>query len=231
MYEKETIIDKIGRLISIAGNAILMNLVFLLCCIPVVTIGQAWSGLLSAVRYSIRGDKWQDGFKAGFKHRFLRGTVAWCVMLAVDVYFLMDVMGAYAAMPTDPNATVPLIAACVVFALCAMVTMALPLLNVYVPTPVGDWVRNAVNMVFKVPLELLAAAGLFWAPVVTFLLWPGVFFYLLMIFVTAYFALIASGITLLMKNALVHYLLQARAAGNLLAEEGKVKEAAPEEDE
>ena len=50
MNEKPTILEKIGRVLSIAGNAVLMNLLFLLCCIPVVTIGQAWSGLLSAVR-------------------------------------------------------------------------------------------------------------------------------------------------------------------------------------
>lgn len=220
MHEKETILDKLGRLISIAGNAILMNLLFLVSCVPVVTMGQAWCGLLGAVRYQIRGDKWLDGFAAGFKKRFWRGTVSWCIMLAVNAYFLLDVMHAYAAMQTNSGATAPFIAACVMFALSAMVTMALQLLNVYVPTPIGQWVRNAVNMVFKVPLELLAAAALFWLPWVMLLLWTGAFLYALMIFVAAYFAIAAAGITLLMKNALIHYLLDARATGTLLAEEG-----------
>lgn len=234
MHEKETIIDKIGRLISIAGNAILMNLLFLAACIPVFTIGQAWSGLLSAVRYNIRGEKWFDGFKAGFKRRFLRGTVSWCVMLVVDVYFLLDVIynhhfytqggetaGAY---------MVPMIAAFVMFGLVIMVTISLQLLNLYVPTGVGEWLRNAVNMVFKVPLELLVAAALFWAPVVMLFLWPGIFYYLIMIFVTAYFAMIAAGITMLMKNALIHYLVEARTAGTLLAEEGRLGEKETQEE-
>ena len=231
MQEKETILDKLGRLISIAGNAILMNLLFLVSCIPVVTIGQAWSGLLGAVRYNIRGEKWLDGFKTFFTRRFLRGTVVWCVLLAVNAYFLLDVVYAYHILQENPDALIPFIAACVMFALVAMVTMSLQLLNVYVPTPVGQWLRNAVNMVFKVPLELLVAAALFWAPVVMFAIWTGAFFYALMIFVAAYYALAAAGITLLMKNALVHYLLQARVDGTLLAEEGQGRETAQQEEQ
>ena len=218
MQEKGTIFEKIGKAINIAGNAIGMNLLFLVSCLPIVTIGQAWSGLLSAMRYNIRGDKWFHGFQAGYKNRFWRGTAAWCIMLVVNVYLLLDIHYAYAA-----GATVPLIGACVMFALAAMVTMSLQLLNVYVPTKTGEWVRNAVNMVFKVPLELLVAAALFWLPAVLFLLWTGIFAYTIMIFVAVYFTLAAVGSTMLLKNALVFYLLQARADGTLLADEGKMK--------
>lgn len=222
MYEKETIIDKLGRLISIAGNIILMNLMFLVACIPVVTIGQAWAGLLSAVRYNIRGEKWFDGFKAGFKKRFLRGTIAWCVMLAVDIFFLRDVLIYFRAVQVDSGATVPFVAACLMFALATMVTMSIQLLNVYVPTPTGSWLRNGVDMVFKVPLELLVAAALFWAPVLMFEMWFDGFIFAVMLLITAYFGLIAAGITMLMKNALIHYLVEARTAGILLAEEGRM---------
>lgn len=220
MYEKETIIDKIGRLISVAGNIILMNLLFLIACIPIVTIGQAWAGLLSALRYSIRGDKWFDGFKEGFKKRFLRGTIVWVVMLVVDFYFLQDVVYNYRALMETSDAMVPFIASCLIFGLTAMVTMSFQLLNVYVPTRLGDWLRNSVNMVFKVPLELLVAALLFWLPLIALELWPDAFFWAIMLLLTVYFALVAAGITMLMKNALIRYLVEARSDGTLLAEEG-----------
>lgn len=226
MQEKETIIDKLGKVISIAGNAIGMNLLFLVSCIPIVTIGQAWCGLLSAVRYNIRGDKWFDGFKAGFKTRFWRGTIAWCIMLLIDVYALLDINHTYAA-----EAVVPLVGACIMFALAIMVTLSLQILNVYVPTRVGDWVRNAVNMVFKVPLELLAAAVLCWLPVLLFVLWTGVFAYSVTIFIAVYFTLAAVCATLVLKNALIFYLLQARTDGTLIADEGKKKPAAAADDE
>ncbi len=221
MMEKETILDKLMKVLNIAGNAILMNLVFLLACLPIITIGQAWCGLLTAVRYNIRGDKWQNGFKDGFKTRFLRGTIAWVIMLAVDLFFMLDMFNTIELVGFD----IPSVMACIVFALMIMVTFSLQILNVYVPTKIGQWLRNATNMVFKAPAQLLVAAVLFWVPVAMLRAWDGVLIYMIMIFVTIYFVLVAVVGTLVLKNTLLYYLLDARATGTLLGEEG----SAPEE--
>lgn len=220
MQEKETIIDKIGKVLSKVGTVVLMNLVFLVCCIPVVTIGQAWCALLSAIRYQIRGDSWWDGFKFGFKTRFLRVTVAWVGLLAVDVLMLMDVLQYTQA---QVSLMYP-IASCVMFAAMTMLTMAFLFLNVYIPTSVGDWVKNATGMVFKAPLQLLCAAAMFWAPVLLCLYRFDYFFYIVMIFVVAYFMIAGLVSTILLKNVLMDYLVEAREAGTLLAEEGRVIE-------
>lgn len=227
--EKPTLLDKIGKAISIAGNFILMNLMFLLAGLPVVTMGQAWCGLLTAVRYNIRGDKWQDGFKAGFKNRFLRGTVAWVIMLAVDLFMMVDLFETVEQVGFD----IPSVMACVVFALMIMLTFSLQILNVYVPTNIGQWLRNAVNMVFRVPVELLGAAVLFWVPFVMLWRWTGAFLYTIIIFLTVYFTLAAVAGTLALKNALIQYLLDARVDGTLIADEGKKPEPedAPHEQE
>ena len=225
MNEKPTILDKISRVISIAGNAVLMNLYFLVCSIVVPLMGQSFTALLTAVRYNIRGDKWQDGFKAGMKNRFWRGTIAWCIMATVDVYFMLDVV--HCIISQAPP--VPTVSACVVFLLMTMVTFALQILNVYVPTGIGDWVRNAVNMVFTVPLELAICALAFWMPVLMAFLWPFALWYTAMIFIVAYFVLMATATTMLLKNALIQYLVDARAEGTLIADDGKKKEADEEE--
>lgn len=232
MYEKPTILDKISKVISIAGNAVLMNLCFILCSLPIVTMGQAWNGLLSAVRYNIRGDKWQDGFKAGFKTRFWRGTIVWCVMLLIDVYFMLEVVESIIIKLEHPEVSiVPVIGACLVFLLMTMVTFALQLLNIYVPTAVGDWLRSAVNMVFKVPLELAVCAILFWLPYLLVFLYPWAIWYGAMILLTAYFVLMATGGTLLLKNALIQYLVEARAEGILIADDSKQKDLDEDADE
>lgn len=232
MYEKPTILDKIGKVISIAGNAILMNLCFILCSLPIVTMGQAWSGLLSAIRYNIRGDKWQDGFKAGFKTRFWRGTLTWCVMLLVDLYFMKEVIESITIKMLHPEVSiVPAISASLVFLLMTMVTFALQILNIYVPTALGDWLRTSVNMVFKVPLELAICAILFWAPYLLVFLWPQAIWYGAMVLLTAYFVLMATGATMLLKNALIKYLVEARAEGILIADDSKQKEPDEEADE
>lgn len=219
MNEKETLIDKLGTWINRAGTGLMMNLMFLLACLPIVTIGQAWHGLMSALRYNIRGESWFKGFKKGYKTRFLRGTVAWVLLLLVVLKMLFDLV-AY----LEADVIVPAIAAGFVFALMAMLMTAFMTLNVYIPTSVGNWITNSVNMVFKAPLQLLVCAALFWAPVIMIMFWPDIAFYVSMVFVVMYFTLVGMAHTVLLKDVLVDYLVQAREDGTLLAEEGALKE-------
>lgn len=230
--EKETMLDKINKVLSIAGTTILMNLLFLVSCLPIVTMGQAWCALLTGIRYSIRGDSWWQGFKQGFKTRFWRGTIAWCLMLIPNIYFLLEVHYGYAQLEVATGYLAQLIPACLMLAMTTMVTSALLILNVYIPTSVGNWVRNATNMVFKAPLMLLAAAVAFWLPILLALLRFDLFYYGLLIVVAAYFPLAGLCTTVALKETLMSFLIDARADGTLLAEEGKQREVKEEtEDE
>ena len=218
MKEKETLIDKLGAWINRAGTALMMNLLFLLACLPIVTIGQAWHGLMSALRYNIRGESWFKGFQKGYKTRFLRGTVAWSLLLVLVMKMLFDLV-----YNLENDLLVPAVASAAMFALMAMLLTAFMTLNVYIPTSVGNWITNSVNMVFKAPLQLLVCAALFWAPVVMIMFWTEIAYYVSMVFVVMYFTLAAMAHTVILKDVLVDYLVQARENGTLLAEEGAFK--------
>lgn len=214
MNEKSTAMEKFSKVITLAGTAILMNLLFLVACLPVVTIGQAWAGLASALRYQIRGDKWFAGFQVGYKNRFWRGILAWCIMLPVNAFMLSDVNDALAQ-----GAVIPLIFAGLMFLLTAGLTVSLLMMNVYIPTKVGDWITNSVNMVFKAPLQLAVSAFVFAFPVMSLLLWFDIFYYAAMVFLAAYYTVAALVVTMLLKQPLIHYLLDARAKGILLTDD------------
>ena len=221
--EKETILDKLNKVISFAGRVILMNLLFLVCCLPIVTIGQAWCALFTGIRYQIRKDSWFEGFRKGFKTRFWRGLIAWCVMLIPNIYFVLELHHGFAQVFVANNSanTVQFISACVMLAMTTMVTAALLMLNVYIPTKIGTWITNATAMVFKAPIMLLIAAGLMWLPVLLGVLRMDWLFLTLMIFLVAYFPLSGLVSTLALKGTLMDYLIEARANGSLLAEEGR----------
>ena len=288
MKEKQNWTDKLFNVITMAGTAILMNLMFLIACIPVVTIGPAWCGLMSSVRYNIRGEGWFAGFKKGYCTRFWRSLIIWCLCLPVCLFFLHDlniavktvqgvvpVAQSVAVQPGDETvagngpeaseatlvtdatevtaatntatdgskpvsdenfvlqtgATVPNIINCVIsglfFAMAAMVTVSLLTLNVYIPTTVSNWIKNGVNF-FRRPLELLVAAALFWAPLLMFVFFPELFFFAIMVFIAAYFALGAVCGTMILKDPLIDFLIDARADGTLLAEEGSAVNAGEE---
>lgn len=241
MKEKETLLDKITKVINYAGSVILMNLLFLVACLPVVTIGAAWSGLVTALRYNIRGDSWFQGFQFGYKTRFLRSTVAWVLLAAATMYLLTDVNHAVAnllpAFAQDFQAVisspylVPAIAAIVMSLLAGMLTVSFLILNVYIPTGVGRWVENGVNMVFKAPLQLAGCAILFWLPVIFAMFLTGYFFLGALVWICAYFAIAALVTTFVLKHTLMDYLVTAREEGTLIAEEGRYQPRSAEDGE
>ncbi len=269
LNERSKLIDKIGHYIGIAGNAALMNLLFLVPCfatlvlllgvnllrnvgvlgssvlvgilmivamLPMALIGQFICGLLSGVRYNIRGEKWFTGFKKGFKTRFWRGTIAWTLLMFVNMYMILDVQYAYLAVINGKDAwgdgyLIQLIFASVILAATTMLTTSLLVLNVYIPTPIGRWIESAANMVFKAPLQLLAAAAAFWFPVLLGFLRFDIFWYSLIAFIAFYFSLAAFAATVALKNTLIDYLVAARADGVLLAEEGRERSEEDEDEE
>lgn len=225
--EKKTTIEKIGKVISVFGNAIMMNLMFLVACIPVVTIGQAWCGLLGAIRYNIRDEKWFDGFKKGYRTRFWRGTIVWCLGLVLGYILLGDINQGILT-----GATVPMVASCVMFAFVAMVVQSALVLNVYIYTNVNTWIKNTVNMLFKGFIQLLLCSALFWLPVILLLLVDAWIIYeTVMILICAYFVVIALVLTLSLKQVLTGILIDCRAAGLIVEEEGLTPIHAEEEAE
>ena len=71
--------------VNLAGTAIMINLAFLICCLPVVTIGPAVCGMYAALRYVVRGDGWFTGFVAGIKKNFIRNALVGSVLLIMIV--------------------------------------------------------------------------------------------------------------------------------------------------
>lgn len=197
----ETKEPKWRKILQLTSNAVMVNFLYLLGCIPIITIGQSWCALFSAIRFAIRGDGWFAGFKEGFKTRFLRGTVAWVVTLALVVYMTLNML----AMVGE---TIPMIVIHGLFLLAVlMISTALIVINVYIPSSVAQWMRNAVNMCFAAPLHVAASSVIMWLPTVLVVLFlrfgfldP---FFFIMVFLLIYYTLSALLTTILLKDALI----------------------------
>ena len=197
----ETNEPKWRKILRVTSNAVMVNGLFLLCCIPVVTIGQAWCGLSSAIRYAIRGDGWFSGFKAGFKTRFLRGTVAWTLCLIVIVEMVINML----AVIGENMVMVVLNALFMLIAM--MICGAMMPVNVYVPSSVSQWLKNSVNLVTYAPLQMAGVSVLMWLPVALVILFLkfGLFdpFFFIMVFLLIYFSFSTLIATILLKDPLI----------------------------
>lgn len=215
MANKENKMSKVMNVVNMIGSAILMNLMFLVSCLPIVTIGAAWSGLYSAVRFNIRGEGWFTGFKLGFKTRFWRNTLVWTGGLAL-IYGALDQVLNYASYvahePENLVGGIIMLMLAGLFLLVALLfTTAMIPVNLYIPTELNRWLQNTWYLVFHAPLYVLGTAALIWAPIALVLFWPEIAIMLLVVFLAAYYALVAVAGTVLLKDGLVELLLRERA--------------------
>lgn len=206
--------SKIMNIINKVGNAIMLNLLFLISCVPVVTIGAAWSGLYSAVRFSIRGDSWFQGYKEGFKARFGRNTLIWLADLLL-VYFTLDHFLLYLEYLVEGHGTEPMavvmtgISGVMLLAGLLFLAAFIPV-NLYIPTEANQTVSNSWDMVLHAPLQVLGAAALMWLPVFLALFFTGIAFQTIMVFVAAYFVVAGVVMTMLLKDPLIRILQKQR---------------------
>ena len=201
--------SKIMKIVNLAGTAVMLNLMFLLACVPVVTIGPALCGLYSGVRYMIRGDGPVRGFWEGFKTNFLRMMIAGVIFTGIIAYFIIMVNGAY-----NTWLELGVFRDIIIYSIPAMVPVmllsALVMLNIYIPYGVTDWLKNGVNLIVKAPVWVLVTAALLIAPVACLLWASDIFILAIIIFVGFWFAVAAFATTLLLKDSLVDMLLEYR---------------------
>jgi len=208
---------KFWKLYTLAGNAMMVNLMFLICSVPIVTMGSAWCGLYSALRFAIRGDGWAPGFKKGLCTRFWRMTVAWTVCLGVILYMAANIYTM--AFYREEGFLVPLIVYCVFFLIILMFTASLIALNVYIPTSVVQWLKNAITLTFTTPIQTAIVGILMWVPFAVVLILNISTFYVLMIIIAVYFIVVVLVATMLLKDPLIRVKLDMREQKLLRDEE------------
>lgn len=211
MEEKQTIFQKFMGVVNKIGSAIMLNLLFLVSCIPVVTIGNATAGLYSAVRFSIRGDSTFQGFREGFKKNFLRVAVAMVLCMAMGYFTINNATLRISALLQDPSligvGSILETAIHCLFALAVILfTTAMIPVNVYFDTDANGWIMDAWYLALHAPLQVLATALILWLPVILFVWFPLWAFLAMLIFIAVYYAVMGVVITVLLKNTLIKIL-------------------------
>ena len=201
--------SRVMKFVNFAGTAIMLNLLFLLGCIPVVTIGPSLCGLYSGVRYMIRGDGAARGYWEGFRTRFVRMMIAGVIFTAIAAYFVIMINSAY-----NTWLEYGVYSDILLFAVPAMVPMmllcALVPLNVYIPYGVTDWLRNGVNLICKAPVWVLLSACLLSAPIACVFWLPEIAVFSTVCLVGFWFTMMSFVSTMFLKNGLIDLLEEYR---------------------
>lgn len=188
--------------VNLAGTAIIINIAFLICCIPVVTIGPATCALYSAIRYVVRGNGWFNGFLEGLKKNFVRNALVGAVLSVMIAKMAMDFNTALGFYLETSDYTMLIVYTVGLLPLLVVFTALWPL-NVFIPYESdGDWLKDMLTLVVKAPIQLLIVSVLMLLPVALMLYIPDIFFMMLIVFFAIYYALVAFAAILILKKPL-----------------------------
>lgn len=215
MDEKKTSFEKLMEIINKIGHAIMLNLLFLVSCIPVVTIGAAVSGLYGAVRFSIRQESAYAGFWEGFKKHFLRTVIATVCCLLVGYYSTNNLFVTIGAFVADPGllsvgTVIPTAVHLIVFLIVVLFGTAMIPVNLYFDNDLNGWIADTWKLIGYAPLQVLATAVILWLPVVVTVWFPTWGILILLVFVAVYYAVMAVVATVLLKKPLIRILENKR---------------------
>lgn len=160
--------NPVFRTMGWLGDIVLLNLLWVVCCIPVVTAGASTTALLTVARKMVAGDDcrvWKSFFQA-FCRNWKQATALWLLLAAVGALFLADVFLAYRMPSAEGNLLRGTgIGLCLVWLTAAGNAFALVARYEYAP---GRVLRDALYLAARRPLSALVTIGsALWLP----LLW------------------------------------------------------------
>jgi uncharacterized membrane protein YesL len=194
--------SKFMQALLVIADYIILNLLFVLCCIPVFTIGAAQSALYSGIRVAMDPENDANCIKAffkGFKSGFGQVTLVWCGLLVIMILLGVN-LGAVIAYSLDDSAA-PVIISVISMVLCAIFQSTLTPFHAKFGSPsVKQLIRNIWFVTVGHPLRSIAVTLLMWLPFAVALIDLYLFMRLGLIWLAGYYSLAALFSTFVMQK-------------------------------
>lgn len=164
------------------GDTMIISVLFVLGCLPVITIGASFTAMFHATRYC----RTQRGYAArnfiqGFKSNLKKATLVWLVFMAMIAFLCVDFL--IVTVMSNIFKYAMMVGLTII---AAVVAAAIPVafqLTARFENTVGNTVKNACILCVVNPIQALLSAVVFLVPIVLMILLPGLFVLLLAVWV------------------------------------------------
>lgn len=183
----------IMRFLSKLCDLIILNILCIICCIPIITAGASITALFSVTLKMVKGEESYivRGFFKGFKDNFKQATIIWLIMAVFGIFMYMDYRAAY-VLPTNVRNVFQVMIGAIMILYAMLFTYIFPYLARF---------ENSIKNIFKNSL-LIAVLNLPWTLLMTVLPIALVF----ITFLTSYTLVYGSMIWILFGFSLVAYM-------------------------
>lgn len=193
-----------SKLMSVLGflaDMFICNVLFLLCCIPIITIGPAQAGLHSAMR--VLADP-EDGrsctktFFKGFAGGFGKISLGWTLFFIFDLILFYTLLMAYgyAEYQLFVHWALPL----VVLVICLTYHAVMTVFHSQFSCTFPQLLKNTFLVTIIHPIRSVATGVLTWAPLVFAIMMPEMFVRSTPLFLTVYYSIAFMLVSLIMKK-------------------------------
>lgn len=206
--------SKLITILEGLANTILLNVLFLLCCVPVLTIGAAFTALFSGCRSLLRDGACFRAFFRAFRTNFKRATLAWLILLPLLILLALTAYNVWVLLQQGMALSkFTFVVSLIALTLGLAVTTMVFLFYSRFECTLGQLLKNGLFMTLAYFLRAIIIGVAMWLPVIMFFLTPYTFVQLSLVALFLYFGVAASlSVWLMTKpfDSLVDEALEAR---------------------
>ena len=167
---------KPAEILSTFADIVCLNLLWLVCCIPIITIGASTTAMYRVTLKMVRGEgSLVKTFFQAFRENFKQATVIWLILLAVGFIIVLDfkIVSIY-SFPYERAAGI--VFGCIIILIFILLQYLFPLIAQFKNTS-KNILRNAAIMSIKHFPKTILMILLSTAPIVAWLFIDHWFFY------------------------------------------------------
>ena len=220
----------IYRFLGKVFDLLILNLLWLICCIPIITIGPATTAMYY-MAMKIADDEYTEvmrPFFHSFKQNFLQGVILELIFIVVGFVLFLDYRFCRLF---DGTAEKIMIVAFIFFGVVylVLVSYTYPLLSQYSNTVLGT-IKNALVLAMSKVITALEISLLNLAPILCIFLFPDTIGWIIPLLIFLAPAFIALMNSMLFKKVLENFIkMQNALAEKEAAKQAQAAEALPEE--
>lgn len=154
------------RILNRVGDLMIMNFLMILCCIPVITAGAAFTAMHYVLLKIVRGQEGYliKGFFKSFKENFRQATIIWLLMLLVIAVYVGDsLIFNYSALTFPKPLVIAVVAVAVLLAMMAVYVFPL---QARFENSIKNTLKNAMILAFANLPKTLLMMGCYILPLV-----------------------------------------------------------------
>lgn len=146
------------RFLGLIGDMLILNIIMIICCIPIITVGAAYTAMHYVLLKMVRGEEGYlvKGFFKSFVRNFKQATLLWLLMLLIIGIFVGDILiFSYSGITFSRGVVIAVMAVAVILLFASMYVF--PVLARFDNT-IRNTLKNAVLFAFiNFPKTILMA--------------------------------------------------------------------------